>query len=120
MLEYKALKAGKLTWKIGRFEPSSQICSCCGHQQKMPLETRIYECPECGMKLDRDVNAAVNIRNFSLRNILKNTAGTAGINACGDGSSGGCDANCSHETTVEETRKSACNKSRRSHSLECD
>ena len=51
---------------------------------------------------------------------FKNTAGTAGINACGDGSSGGCDANCSHETTVKETRKSACNKSRRSHSLECD
>lgn len=92
MLSYKCIKYGKKMLKIGRFEPSSQICSCCGHRQKMPLDVRTYECPECGMKMDRDVNAAINIRDFAvfkvIRKDLKNTAGRAGINAFGDGSSG--------------------------------
>ena len=53
----------------------------------MPLDARTYECPECGQVIDRDLNAAINIRNFALRNILRNTDGTLGINACGDRSS---------------------------------
>ena len=71
----------------------------------MPLENRIYECPTCGSKMDRDVNAAINIRNFALRDILKNTDGTSGINACGVGSSGERDANRVRETTDMEARK---------------
>ena len=72
----------------------------------MPLNVRVYECPECGMTIDRDLNAAINIRNFALKDILKNTDGTSGINACGVGSSGNCDVNCSCETTDSEARKS--------------
>ena len=106
MMLYKAAKLGKVCCKIGRFEPSSQICSKCGHQQKMPIDIRTYICPECGLKIDRDVNAAINIRNFALRNILKNTDGTLEINACGDESSGLNDVNCSNETIVKEARKS--------------
>ena len=106
MLAYKALKFGKKLVKIGRFEPSTQICSCCGHRQKLSLDERIYNCPECGISLDRDVNAALNIRNFGIRNLIKNTDTTSGINACGDGSSGLSDANCLSETTVSEARKS--------------
>lgn len=56
--------------------------------------------------MDRDVNAAINIRNFALRNILKTTDGMSGSNACGDGSSDLSDANCSSETAVREARKS--------------
>ena len=103
---YKATKNGKVCAKIGRFDPSSQICSKCGHQQKMSLEQRTYVCPECGMTMDRDVNAAINIRNFALRNIFKNTDGTSGINACGVGSSDECDVNRVRETTDIEARKS--------------
>ena len=73
----------------------------------MPLDIRVYECPECGLTMDRDVNAAVNIRNFALRNIFKNTDGTSGINACGVGSAGKCGANCVCETADSETRKSS-------------
>ena len=47
--------------KIDRWFPSSQLCSCCGHRQDMPLSIRVYECPECGMAIDRDLNAARNI-----------------------------------------------------------
>lgn len=72
----------------------------------MPLDVRTYVCPECGMTMDRDVNAAINIRNFALRNIFNNTGGAPEINACGDGSSGLSDANCSSETAVREARKS--------------
>ena len=73
----------------------------------MPLDVRVYECPECGIIIDRDLNAAINIRNFALENILKNTDGTSGINACGVGSSGSCDANCNCETIDIEARKSS-------------
>jgi putative transposase len=47
-----------------RFFPSSQLCSCCGHQQKLPLATRVYDCPTCGLSIDRDLNAAINLSNW--------------------------------------------------------
>lgn len=107
MMSYKSARAGKIAMKIGRFEASSQICHCCGHKQKMSLDVRVYECPDCGMIMDRDLNAAINIRNFALKNLLNNTDGTSGINACGVGSSGECDANRVRETTDVEARKSS-------------
>ena len=107
MLSYKAMREGKILKKIGRFEASTQICHCCGHKQKMPLDIRIYECPECGMKMNRDLNAAINIRYFALRDILKNTDWTSGINACGVGSAGMYDASCACETADIEARKSS-------------
>ena len=108
MMLYKAAKNGKKTIKIGRFESSSQICSKCGHQQKMPLDVRVYKCPVCDITIDRDLNAAINIRNFALRTIIsnfKNTDGRSGINAFGDGSSGKHDASCACETAVNESGK---------------
>ena len=107
MMLYKSSRVGKVCCKIGRFEASSQICSHCGYQQKMPLDKRTYICPECGLEIDRDLNAAINIRNFSLRNIFKNTDGTSGINACGVESSGLDDASCLNETIDCETRKNS-------------
>lgn len=116
MLSYKAMKEGKILKKIGKFDPSSQICHRCGHQQKMPLDARTYECPECGMIIDRDLNAAINIRNFALRDILKNTDGTSEINACGVESSGCNDANHCNETIDNEARKSSdCNRCKEEH-----
>lgn len=51
--------------------PSSQCCSSCGHQQKMPLSRRTYKCPECGMKMDRDLNAAKNLYLYGKENVTK-------------------------------------------------
>lgn len=66
-LEYKARWAGKTLLKIGRFEPSSKKCSACGHIiDKMPLSIRSWDCPACGTPHDRDVNAAVNIKQIAL------------------------------------------------------
>jgi transposase len=42
---------------------TSQSCSCCGQRQQMPLSVRIYECPICGLVMDRDYNSSVNILN---------------------------------------------------------
>ena len=66
---YKCDWYGKNLSIIGRFDPSSKTCSNCGYIKKdLDLKNREWLCPKCGKKHDRDVNAAVNIRNFGLRN----------------------------------------------------
>ena len=54
--------------KIDRFYPSSKTCSSCGYVQDMPLHKRTYDCPYCGLSLDRDLNASINIRNVGMAN----------------------------------------------------
>lgn len=68
MLEYKAEWNGKNLIYIGRFEPSSKICSNCGNIFKeLKLSDREWDCEKCGTHHDRDANAAINIKNFGLR-----------------------------------------------------
>lgn len=45
--------------------PSSQICSCCGSRYEIGRD-KIYSCPVCGMNMDRDLNAAINLRNYGM------------------------------------------------------
>ena len=74
MLEYKANWHGKNILRIGRFAPSSKTCNCCGYINKeLTLKDRSWTCPKCTSVLDRDVNAAVNIKSFALKNILSGT-----------------------------------------------
>ena len=62
MLEYKARLYGREFRRIGRFEPTSQVCSACGARDgPKPLHIRAWRCRGCGAWLDRDVNAAVNV-----------------------------------------------------------
>ena len=71
MLEYKADLYGKNILRIGTFAPSSKTCSCCGHINKeLTLKDRFWTCPKCSSKLDRDVNASINIKSFALKNNL--------------------------------------------------
>lgn len=67
MLDYKLHDRGKILIKAKKCYPSSQICSSCGHRKPMPLKERVYRCSECGAVMDRDLNAAINIRNEGLR-----------------------------------------------------
>lgn len=67
MLEYKCEWHGSHLLSCGRFQPSSKMCSACGHiETGMMLEVRSWRCPRCGAMHDRDVNAAVNILNFAV------------------------------------------------------
>ena len=66
-LEEKCAAAGKAYVKISRYYPSSRKCSCCGRiKEDLSLSDRVYIC-SCGYREDRDINAAVNIREEGLR-----------------------------------------------------
>ena len=74
MLEYKADWYGKNILKIGRFEPSSKLHANCGYINKeLTLSDREWTCPKCSEVVLRDVNAAINIKSFALKNILSGT-----------------------------------------------
>lgn len=67
-LEQKTRTSGTTLKKVGRFYPSSKTCSACGAvRAKLPLHVRIFDCTNCGVVLDRDINAARNIRREGLR-----------------------------------------------------
>jgi putative transposase len=76
-IEEKAVQYGRTFGRVGRFEPTSQVCSACGVTDgPKPLAVREWTCQACGTAHDRDVNAAKNIL----------AAGRAErLNACGDG-----------------------------------
>lgn len=74
MLEYKAARYGRTLVKIGRFEPTSQVCSTCGVKDgPKPLNVREWTCSACGTVHDRDHNAALNVK----------TAAGLAVSACG-------------------------------------
>lgn len=82
ILEYKAKESGVNILRIGRFEPSSKMCTCGYINSNLTLAMREWVCPECGTIHDRDLLAANNIKRFAFRNI--NTVGATEIYACGD------------------------------------
>ena len=62
MLQYKAARTGRHVIVIDRWYPSSKTCSACGHLlAELSLKTRTWQCPSCGTRHDRDLNAAKNI-----------------------------------------------------------
>lgn len=66
-IKYKSEWFGKNVIFIGRFEPSSKTCSKCGHvNNDLKLSDREWVCPVCGEHHDRDINAAINIKNMAL------------------------------------------------------
>ena len=76
MLEYKARLYGRQFAKIGRFEPTSQVCSACGVKDgPKPPAVREWQCAACGTVHDRDVNAAKNILALGRRERLNASGG---------------------------------------------
>jgi putative transposase len=68
MVSCKAEEAGR-TYLAVNPAYTSQTCSACGHRQKMPLSERVFRCPCCSLQLDRDLNAALNIRGLGLQTL---------------------------------------------------
>ena len=83
LIEQKANWHGVNILRIGRFEPSSKMCTCGYVYRDLKLSQRVWTCPNCERTNQRDLLAAQNIKAFAF-NKRHNTAGTAEINACGD------------------------------------
>lgn len=80
-VDYKSIWNNRLVIYADQYFPSSKQCSCCGHRkEKLRLDERTYSCSNCGMKMDRDLNAAKNLEQLY-------TASSTEIYAFGDGSS---------------------------------
>lgn len=67
-LQYKSEWYGKNLIKIGRFDPSSKMCTCGYVNKDLKLSQREWICPNCGQRNDRDLLAAINIKRFGLQN----------------------------------------------------
>lgn len=67
ILSYKAKSQNIQIIEVPRFYPSSKTCSCCGViKSDLKLSDRVFICPECGNRIDRDLNASVNLKNYGL------------------------------------------------------
>ena len=77
-VEYKAAMTGAEVVIVDRWFPSSRRCSNCGQLHDMPLSVRTLQC-DCGVTIDRDLNAAINIAKY---------AASSAVSACGEESAG--------------------------------
>jgi len=85
LLRYKSEWYGRALVTADRYYPSTKICHVCGYKNKtLQLSHRRWQCPECGIRHDRDINASINLRNIGLSRV-----GTTRINACGECHDGG-------------------------------
>ena len=81
-LEYKSQLRGNNLIIVDRWFPSSKTCSNCGYiNHNLKLSDRTFKCPQCGLVIDRDLNASINLLNYS-------RASSARIYACGEGNGG--------------------------------
>jgi len=79
-LTYKAERLGGRVIVADRWFPSSKICSACSSKNDaLTLSVRLWTCPSCGTSHDRDVNAAINLRNLAV---------SSTVSACGEEGSG--------------------------------
>lgn len=71
-MKYKCEFNGIEFIQADRFYPSSKTCSCCGSlKSDLKLSDRVYRCDECGLEIDRDKNASINLANYKINEISK-------------------------------------------------
>ncbi|WP_292486298.1 transposase [Methanohalobium sp.] len=92
LVQYVTYKAAKRSKIVDKVNPNytSQVCSHCRRKkkEKLKLDERTFHCNNCGLEIDRDFNASINIlTKSSYYNPTMHTVGLAGINGCGDGTS---------------------------------
>lgn len=72
ILEYKAKWHDKEIRVIDQFYPSTKTCSQCGNvRESISIKERVYVCKECGLSIDRDYNASINILSVAISNLIK-------------------------------------------------
>jgi putative transposase len=90
MLEYKCQWYGAKLILAPQDFPSTKTCSRCGEiGPPLPLSQRLFHCEACGLEIDRDLNAALNLWQYGLAHLTSPTGSSPGSNACGDPSGGG-------------------------------
>jgi putative transposase len=90
MLAYKAEWYGATLLVAPRSFPSTRLCSRCGHLHgRVPLSQRVFRCEACGLEVDRDLNAALNLKAYGLAHLTGPTGSSPGSHACGDPPGGG-------------------------------
>ena len=95
-VEYKAAWSGKHLIMVDQWFPSSKICSCCGVKTEvLPLDVRRWTCQNCQTEHDRDINAAINIKQ---RGIIQIKAEGLSVSACGGLYKTGVESATAHET----------------------
>ena len=84
MLKYKAEQEGKMYVEVDRFFPSSKTCNVCLNQvDSLPLDVRSWTCSNCKTTHDRDINAAINVRDEGLRIISCGTRDDSTVSPAG-------------------------------------
>lgn len=107
MLEYKAGWYGARVIVAPTHFPSTKRCSGCGWvAPRMPLSLRTFRCPRCGLEVDRDLNAALNLRQYGLTHLTGPTGSSPGSDACGDRLCGGTVGN-SRSTSTRSLKQEA-------------
>jgi len=87
-LAYKACMYGVRVVVADRFYPSSKTCCRCGAVQDMPLHQRVFRCA-CGNEIDRDLNAAINLKQYAIRQALSESTPVERTALAGDGNTPG-------------------------------
>jgi putative transposase len=70
-IKYKANWTGRQLVIADRWFPSTKMCSGCGNIKEVKLSERIYICPICGLEINRDLNAALNLKNLAVKSTVK-------------------------------------------------
>lgn len=104
-LEYKAVRRGSEVVVADRWFASSKTCSGCGYKlESLPLSVRRWECPSCSQNHDRDVNAALNLRDYA----VSSTVSVCGGEGSGFGRKTGMKpAPLKQEVSVDQVRSTA-------------
>lgn len=107
--EIKRQLSYKTTWNGGQFAvadrwfPSSKTCSACGAvKPKLPLQVRTFACGQCGLVLDRDLNAAINLKQYVARSGWETPNGRGADQKTGPGPAGGCETPTPHRATGQD------------------
>ncbi|MGH3862612.1 IS607 family element RNA-guided endonuclease TnpB [Actinokineospora sp.] len=96
-LDYKTRWNGGLVEVADRWFPSSKTCSACQTvKPKLSLATRVFTCDACGVVLDRDLNAAINLKQYVARSGRETVNGRGADQKTEPGSAGGCEASTPH------------------------
>jgi IS605 OrfB family transposase len=102
-LEYKTRWNGGTLTVADRWFPSSKKCSACQTvKPKLSLATRTFTCDACGLELDRDLNAALNLKQYVAQSGWETRNGRGADQKTGPSPAGGCEASTPHQPAVQD------------------